>query len=302
MAKRIVLTEKNKPIADCDQLPQVSAEDKIFTIRGTQIIIDKDLADMYGVETKRLNEQVRRNEERFPESFRFQLTEHEMDELVANCDRLKTLKHSSSPAFAFTESGIAMLSAVLHSPTAVKISVKIIEAFVMMRRFLVSNAQVFQRLDRIEYKLLESDKKFEDIYSKLEEKSLDSKPKVFFEGQIYDAYEFICDLIKSATTRIVLIDNYIDDSVLTMLDKREDGVAATIYTKTISKQLNLDIAKHNAQYPLIEVNVFKHSHDRFLILDDRVYLVGASIKDLGKKWFGIAPMPETDANDLISRL
>ena len=195
-----------------------------------------------------------------------------------------------------------MLSAVLHTPTAIEVSVKIMDAFVAMRHFLASNAQVFQRLDRIEYKLLESDHKFEELYTKLEEKSLDPKPKVFYDGQIYDAYQFVCNLIKSAQKRIILIDNYIDENVLTMLDKRAKDVSATIYTKDISKQLNLDIAKHDAQYPKIEVKKFTRSHDRFLILDNRVYLVGASIKDLGKKWFGIAPMPETDAESLLSNL
>ena len=298
----IVMSEKKEPTANCDRLPKVSADEIIYTIRGIQVIVDRDLADLYGIETKRLNQQVNRNCKRFPASFRFQLTAEEKDELVANCNRFGTLKYSSSLPYVFTEQGVAMLSAVLHTPTAVDTSVKIMDAFVAMRRFLASNAQVFQRLDRIEYKLLESDHKFEEIYSKLEEKTLDTKPKVFFEGQIYDAYEFICGLIKSAAKRIVLIDNYVDDTVLTMLDKRGPGVSAAIYTKAISRQLNLDIAKHNAQYPVIDVKVFTGSHDRFLIVDDLVYLVGASIKDLGKKWFGIAPMPETNADDMISRL
>jgi len=195
-----------------------------------------------------------------------------------------------------------MAAAILKSDVADKASVKIVEAFVAMRRFMVANAQVFQRLGQIEYKLQESDHKFEDIYSKLEEKKLDPKPKVFFEGQIYDAYEFVCGLIKSARTRIVLIDNYVDDSVLTMLDKRRKDVTATIHTKQITKELKLDLEKHNAQYPSIAVNLFKDSHDRFLIIDNMVYLIGASIKDLGKRWFGISPMPATDANELIARL
>ena len=297
-----VSSDKNEPIAISDRLSKVSAEERIHTVRGTQVIVDRDLAELYGVETKAINQAVKRNPERFPNTFQFQLTEAETNELVTICDRFEPLKHSSTQPHVFTEQGVAMLSAILHSPTAVKVSVKIMDAFVAMRRFLVSNAQVFQRLDRVEYKLLESDHKFEEIYSKLEEKSLDSKPKVFFEGQVYDAYEFICKLIKSATNRIVLIDNYVDDTVLTMLDKRETGVSATIYTKVITKQLKLDIAKHNSQYPAIDVKIFTDSHDRFLIVDERIYLVGASIKDLGKKWFGIAPMPETNADELISRL
>ena len=171
-----------------------------------------------------------------------------------------------------------------------------------MRRFLVANAQVFQRLDRIEYKQLETDHKFEQVFAKLEEKNLSPNQGIFFDGQIYDAYEFICGLIKSARTRIVLIDNYVDETVLTMLDKREIGVSATIYTQKISKQFQLDITKHNVQYPTIEVKVFQKSHDRFLILDSAVYLVGASLKDLGKKWFAVSLMSETDPELLLSRL
>ena len=195
-----------------------------------------------------------------------------------------------------------MLSAVLHTPKAVDISVKIMDAFVAMRRFLASNAQVFQRLDRIEYKLLESDHKFEDIYSKLEEKSLDPKQGIFYDGQIYDSYTFVNSLIKSATEHLVLIDNYVDETVLTMLDKREPSVDATIYTQKISSQLQLDIAKHDAQYPAIPVKVFTKAHDRFLIIDDKVYHIGASLKDLGKKWFAFSLMENLTTSDLISRL
>ena len=195
-----------------------------------------------------------------------------------------------------------MLSAVLHSPEAVEISIRIIEAFVAMRHFLLSNAQIFQRLDRIEYKQIEADHRIEEIFRKIDERSITPKQGIFFDGQIYDAYELICSLIKSAKARIVLIDNYVDDTVLTMLDKREAGVSATIYTQKISPQFQLDIAKHNAQYPAIEVKEFTKSHDRFLILDDHIYLIGASLKDLGKKWFAVALMSETDPEMLLSRL
>ena len=175
-------------------------------------------------------------------------------------------------------------------------------AFVAMRCFLVANAQVFQRLDRIEYKLLESDHKIEDLYSKLEEKALDPQQGIFFDGQIYDAYEFICNLLKKADTRIVLIDNYVDDTVLSMLDKRPNGVKAAIFTQQVSHQFKLDLEKHNQQYPAIDVRLFKKAHDRFLIIDDDVYLVGASLKDLGKKWFAVALLSAVNPNDLISRL
>lgn len=288
-------------VANCDHL-EVQAESRIMTLRGVQVILDRDLADLYHVTTKRLNEQVRRNIRRFKSSFRFQLTAEETAEVIANCDRLQPLRFSPTEPYAFTEQGVAMLSAVLHSDEAIEISTRIMDAFVTMRHFLLSNAQLFQRMDRIEYKLLENDQKFDEVFAKLEEKSLKQEQGLFFDGQIFDAYEFICKLVKSATSRIVLIDNYVDESILTMLDKRNSGVAATIYTQKISKQFALDIAKHDAQYPAIDVKVFTKSHDRFLIIDDKVYHVGASIKDLGKKWFAILEMEEQDPNEMISKL
>ena len=292
----------DEPVANSDQLPQVSAENRIFTIRGIQIIIDRDLAEFYGVETKRLNQQANRNRDRFPQRFRFQLSKEEKDELVANCNRFEPLKHSSTRPYAYTEQGVAMLSAVLHTPYAIEISVKIMDAFVVMRNFLASNAQVFQRLDRLEIRQLETDHKIEQVFAKLEEGTDDNQQCIFFEGQVYDAYEFVCNLIKSATKRIVLVDNYVDYTVLTMLDKREPGVEAAIYTQKAGDQLKLDIVKHDAQYSHIPVWIFKMSHDRFLIIDDRVYHVGASIKDLGKKWFALLVMEELDADELISKL
>ena len=289
-------------IEDIDHSVKMPLQNRILTIRGVQVILDRDLAELYGVETKVLNQAVKRNIDRFPSSYRFQLTREETNEVVTICDHLSTLKYSSNHSYAFTESGVAMLSSVLHSREAVQVSVRIIDAFVAMRHFLQSNAQVFTRLDRIEYKLLESDHKFEEIYSKLEEKSLKPTQGLFFDGQIYDAYEFLCGLIREAERRIVLIDNYIDETILTMLDKRQCGVEATIYTQKIPPQLSLDITKHNAQYPEIEVKIFKQSHDRFLVLDDKVYLVGASLKDLGKKWFAVALLADITPEELITRL
>ena len=195
-----------------------------------------------------------------------------------------------------------MLSAVLHNATAIDVSINVIEAFVAMRRFLASNATIFQRLETIEYKLLESDRKFEDIYSKLEEKTITPRQGIFFDGQIYDAYEFISNLVKGAKARIILIDNYVDDTVLSMMDKRDSDVEASIYTLKISNQFSLDIAKHNDQYPTISVNIFTKSHDRFLIVDEKVYHIGASLKDLGKKWFAFSLMEELSPDELLSRL
>ena len=289
-------------ITNSDNLPQNAVETRILTVRGQQVIIDRDLASFYGIETKTLNQAVKRNLERFPLHYRFQLTKEETDEVVTNCDHLSVLKFSPNRAYAFTERGVAMLSAVLHSPKAVKVSIRIMDAFVAMRHFLLSNAQVFQRLDRIELKQIETDHKIEQVFEKLEEKAISPKQGIFFDGQIYDAYEFIFGLIKNARTRIVLIDNYVDDTILTMLDKRDSGVTATIYTQKITPQFQLDIEKHNAQYPAIHVKEFTKSHDRFLILDNQVYLIGASLKDLGKKWFAVSLMSETDPEMLLSRL
>ena len=293
--------EKKELVAICNRLVE-PIESRILTVRGVQVILDRDLADLYDITTKRLNEQVRRNLMRFPASFRFQLTKAETDEVIAKCNRFQPLRFSTTTPYAFTEQGVAMLSAVLHTQEAIDTSIRIINAFVAMRHFLLSNAQLFQRMDRIEYKLFEHDQKLEQVFVKLEEKTLEPQQGIFYDGQIYDSYAFINALIKSAINRIVLIDNYIDDTVLTMMDKRNPGVEATIYTLKISNQLQLDITKHDAQYPAIPVKVFSKSHDRFLIIDDKVYHLGASLKDLGKKWFAFSLMEETMADDLLSRL
>ena len=225
-------------------------ENRIFTIRGTHVMIDRDIAEMYDVETKVLNQAVKRNLERFPEKFRFQLLQDERNELVTNCDRLKKLKHSSVLPYAFTEQGVAMLSAVLNSKTAIQVSLQIMNAFVEMRKFITSNANVFQRLEIIEKNHLqfksETDQKFDKIFHAIEDKRLKPKQGIFFEGQMYDAYTFASDLIRSAKKSIILIDNYIDDSVLTLLSKRKKNVLATIYTKNMGKQLKLDLKKHNS--------------------------------------------------------
>lgn len=271
-------------------------------------MLDRDLAMLYGVTTKRLNEQVKRNIERFPEHFRFQLTDNETEELVANCDRLRMLKHSSVNPFVFTEQGVAMLSTVLHSDTAISVSIQIMDAFTAMRHFIAANAQAFQRLEIIERNqlalnvhLAENDKKFEEVFRRLDDGSTTPKQAIFYDGQIFDAYKFVNERIREAKKRIVLIDNYIDETVLAMLDKRGKDVTAKVYTKNISRQLSLDFEKHNAQYTPIEVEQFDRAHDRFLCIDDTVYLIGASIKDLGKKWFGFVKLEQT-TDELLSKM
>lgn len=315
MADNIEHQDKGELVANCDQLQNdevvvtTPVESRIMSIRGKQIMIDRDLAELYGVETRVLNQAVKRNMERFPERFRFQLTKDEMNELVTNCDRFNSLKHSTFRSYAFTEQGVAMLSTVLRSETAILVSIRIMDAFVAMRRFMVTNAEVFQRLSTMEYHQLEmqqhqqeTDKRIDEVFRRLDEGNAKPKQGVFYNGQIYDAYTFVSDLIKSAKRRIILIDNYVDETVLTLLDKRGNDVSAVIYTQQISRQFQLDIDRHNAQYAPIDVETFRLSHDRFLCIDDDVYHIGASIKDLGKKWFGFSKMEILTPNELVERI
>ncbi len=277
-------------------------ENRIYAMRGVQVMVDRDLAELYGVETKRLNEAVKRNIERFPDKFRFQLTDDEKLKLVADCDRFKLLKHSSSNPFVFTEQGIAMISAVLRSETAIEVSIRIMEAFVAMRKYLVANAQLFQRIDRLEMSQLETNHKLDVIFKQLEDKAIKDNQGIFFDGQIFDAYVFISRLIKQARREIILIDNYVDETVLTLLDKRAECVGATIYTHTVTKQLQLDVDKHNSQYQPITIKSFRESHDRFICIDEKVYHIGASLKDLGKKWFAFSLMEDLIPSDLINKM
>ncbi|WP_367914873.1 ORF6N domain-containing protein [Leadbetterella sp. DM7] len=264
----------------------------IYTIRGKQVMLDSDLASLYQVETKNLNKAVKRNIERFPASFCFQLTEEEASNLRFQIGT-SSLNYGGRRylPYVFTEQGVAMASAILRSDIAVKVSVEIMEAFVEMRRMLTSNASLFHRLDKIELKQLEADEKFEELFKALESDKLHSEKGIFYNGQVFDAYAFVSDIIRSAGSSIILLDNYVDDTVLTLLGKRNTNVTAIIYTKSISTQLRLDLQRYNSQYHPIEVEVFSDAHDRFLIIDDtELYHIGASLKDLGKKWFAFSRM------------
>ncbi|AKB36731.1 hypothetical protein MSSAC_2141 [Methanosarcina siciliae C2J] len=279
-------------------------QSRIYTIRGVQVMLDEDLAGFYRVEVKRLNEQVKRNIERFPEEFMFQLSAEEYDLLRSQNATIERRRgqHRKYLPYAFTEQGVAMLSAVLKSETAVKMSVQIINAFVAMRRFISSNAQIFRRLDTLEIKQLETDRKINHVLNAIESKEIQPKQGIFFDGQIFDAYNFVTDIIRTAQRSIILIDNYVDDTVLTHLTKRNDGVKVIIFTKAISKQLALDVKKFNSQYLPVEIKEFRNSHDRFMIIDDRtVYHFGASLKDLGKKWFAFSKM-DIGAVEMLARL
>ena len=292
-------------------------QNRIFTIRGMQVMIDSNLAEMYQVTTGRLNEQVKRNIERFPEDFMFQLKNDEWENLKSQNAILKTDtdslrsqnatlnkrgKHRKYLPFVFTEQGISSLSGVLKSDMAVKINIAIMRAFVQMRKLIANNSGIFQRLDKVEQKQIETDQKFEQIFKALEDKSIKPKQGIFYDGQVFDAYVFAADLVKSAQKSILLIDNYIDETVLQLFTKRKKNVSVNIYTKNITKTLRQDLEKHNSQYPKIEIEKFAKAHDRFLIIDQTtVYQFGASLKDLGKKWFAFSKM-DMEVMEMITKI
>ncbi|MBC8319654.1 MAG: ORF6N domain-containing protein [Bacteroidetes bacterium] len=276
---------------------------KILTIRNTQVILDRDLAILYEVETRTLNQAVKRNIKRFPEEFMFQLTKNELEVWMSQIviSKKETMGIRKMP-FAFTEQGVSMLSAILKSDTAIDVSIKIIKSFVQMRKFLSLNAGVFQRLEKLETGQKQTNVVLEKVLDAIEDKSFKPKQGIFYDGQIFDAYKFVADIIKSAEESIVLIDNFIDETVLVLLSKRKPDVKATIYSSNITKQLKLDIERFNAQYSSIEIRVFNKSHDRFLIIDNKtVYHIGASLKDLGKKWFAFSKI-NIDAGEMIRKL
>jgi hypothetical protein len=290
MAKKQKLEIGNRDINNIDS---INIESLIRVIRGQQVMLDADLAMLYGVETKRLNEQVKRNINRFPDDFMFQLTQ---EEAVASRSKIATWNENENSLrsqfatsngrggarylpYAFTRNGIAMLSSVLKSETAVGVNIRIMRAFTMIPKLVIDNAQLVQRIFNIEQHQQETDVKIDMIIEKISPKPLSEQ--VFPTGCVWDAWAYISDLVRSALQRIVLIDNYVDDRVLSMFTKRSDGVSATIYTR-YNEQFLMDLKKYNSQYPKIEfVQLPQRNHDRFLIVDDKLYLLGASLKDLG---------------------
>jgi len=266
----------------------------IYTVREKQVMLDSDLAKIYQVETKVFNQAVKRNVDRFPDNFRFQLTQDEFNTINLRSQIVTSSLNYGGRRYlpyVFTDTGIAMLASVLRSEIAVKISIEIMNAFVEMRKMLIGNASLFHRLNNIELKQLQTDQKFEEIFKALESNKLHPEKGIFFNGQVFDAYTFVADIIRSAKASIILLDNYVDDTVLTLLGKRNENVTATIYTKSMSNQLRLDLQRYNSQYPSIEIKIFSNAHDRFLIIDQtELYHIGASLKDLGKKWFAFSRM------------
>ena len=271
-------------------------QNMIYAIRDKQVMVDSDLAMLYQVETKVFNQAVKRNLNRFPENFRFQLTEEEYENLRSQIVTSSENTHGGRRymPYVFTEQWIAMLSAVLKSDVAVEVSIKIMNSFVEMRRFLLSNKEMFARLDRVELKQLETDKKLEEVFNYIATNT-EVKQNIFFNGQIYDAFSFIVGIIQKAKKEIILFDNYVDVNTLNILCKKNQGVGITIVTAERGGLSTKDITKFNAQYPKLSVKTTKDFHDRFLIIDKtEVYHIGASIKDAGKKSFGITRIEDKD--------
>ena len=271
----------------------INIEKKILVIRGQQVMLDRDLAELYGVETKVLNQAVKRNIERFPEQFCFQLNKTEIKEVVTNCDHLKTLIFSPYNPYVFTEQGVAMLSAVLRSEIAIKVSIDIMNAFVTMRHLLMNNAGIISRISDTETKLIEHDEKIETLFSLMDRYKIKDKQGVFVKGQIFDAYIALQNLIKKAQKEIILIDNYIDLTILERFAKKKVGVKVIVYTRQDTPVTKLDENKFNAQYPSLILKYTNNMHDRFLIIDNtEIYHIGASLKDLGKKCFGFTKLED----------
>lgn len=280
-------------------------QNKIFAVRGLQVMLDADLAELYGVETKRINEAVRNNPDKFPSDFYFELSKEEDEILRSKISTFKeSLKNRKYSSKVFTEQGVYMLATILKSKIASDITISIIRTFAQMRKLINDNSLLLSQFKELEKRQLsyeiKTDEKLDKIFEAIEATEIKPSQGIFYDNQIFDAYAFVSDLIKSAKNTITLFDNYIDESVLTLLSKNQT-VKITIHTKNISKQLKLDVEKYNSQYNPIELKKFDLSHDRFLLIDDEVYHIGASLKDLGKKWFAFSKM-EKASFEIMERL
>ena len=302
--------EENKLLIQ-NEISNEEIKNLIYTIRGKQVMLDSDVAMLYNYETKKVNQAVKRNIDRFPERFCFQLTEKELEIMwsqIVTTSKLEDNKYRSKKylPYVFTEQGIAMLSGILKSEIVVEISIKIMDAFVEMRKFISINNSLFEKVINIENKMdkkfIENDKKFNIIFDQLQlEENI--KQRVFFEGQIYDAYSVIIDIIKKANKSILIIDNYVDDSILKMLTKKKSSVEVVILTSNKSNIQNIDIQKFNKEYPILKIAKTNKFHDRFIVIDSReMYHLGASIKDLGKKCFGINKIEDKEIIERIINL
>ena len=283
----------------------------VYLIRNKQVMLDNDLAMLYQIETRVLNQAVKRNIKRFPEEFCFQLTDDENQNLksqnVISSSASDTHGGRRTKVYAFTEQGIAMLSAVLRSDVAINVSINIMKAFVEMRHFISNNALLFEKISNVELKQLEyqkkTDHKLDVIFNHISANG-ESNQKIFYNGQIYDAFSFIVELIEKANNDITLIDNYVDIDTLNLLRRKLPGVMATIYTYSNTTLSSTDISTFNSQYPTLIINYTQNFHDRFLIIDNSiVYHIGASIKDAGKKCFAISLMEDANlAQNILNKL
>ncbi len=317
--KVIVMEKENDNVilvnkeSDVEKYETEKIKNLIYTIRGKQVMLDSDVAMLYHYPTKRINEVVRRNIERFPENFCFKLTEFEAENLRSQFATSSLEKENYGGRrylpYVFTEQGIAMLSGLLKNDIAIQVSINIMNAFVEMRRFIATNGQVFERLTSIEYRVLEQnkmltehEKKFEKVFDELQKnEKIEFKQSIFFDGQIYDAYSLIIDIIKKAKQKILIIDNYINDSILKMLSKKNKDVEVVILTSQKCNLNKLDINKFNKQYPILKVAITNKFHDRFIIIDKKeLYHIGASLKDLGKKCFAISRIEDDEYIEKIS--
>lgn len=280
----------------------------IYTIRGKQVMLDSDVAMLYHYETKKINQTVKRNIQRFPEKFCFQLNEAEIENLRSQfvTSSLEKERYGGRRylPFVFTEQGIAMLSGLLRNEIAVKVSINIMDAFVEMRKIIANNFNINNRISTLEYQMIECNKKFEEVFNELQKNQEDTfKQRIFFNGQIYDAYSLIIDIIKRAENKILIIDNYIDDSVLKMLSKKDNNVEVVILTSQNSNLRKLDIQKFNKQYPTLKIAYSNKFHDRFIVIDNKeLYHCGASLKDLGKKCFAINKIEDSEYIEKMSEI
>jgi len=284
-------------------LSQSIVEEKIIYIRGNYVMLDSVLAELYHTETKYINRATNRNPDRFPQNFMFQLTNEEWEKLKFQSGTSKKHGGRRTLPYVFTEQGVAMLSSVLQTPLAVKVSIQIINAFVEMRKLIASNYGLLQRMEYVEKKQIDYDNKFEKIFKTIENKELIPNQGIFFEGQVFDAYEFISKIIRSAKISIKLIDNFVDEKTLTHLSKKRKNISVTILTKNIDSKLKLDLEKVNKQYGGFEIKFFSKSHDRFLIIDDiEILHLGASLKDLGNKWFAFSKLDIKSVESLLNSI
>ncbi len=284
---KLIKTEEDIEVYDREKIRSM-----IYEIRGKQVMLDSDVAMLYHYDTKNVNKAMKRNIERFPEDFCFQLTEEELESLrfqFGTLNKNKRGQHRKYLPYVYTEQGVSMLAGILKNDISIKVSISIIRAFIEMRKFISNNANMLNRLTTVEYKLLEHDKKFDEVFNELQNNKEEKvTSKIFYNGQIYDAYSLIIKIIKEAKEKILIIDNYIDDTILEMLSKKNKEVEVVVLTSNNCNLTKLDIQKFNKQYPTLNLSKTSIFHDRFIVIDNKnLYHIGASLKDLGKKCFGI---------------